>query len=192
MTSTAPAPTAAQPTTRGHLTVGVVIDLPEPHATVIRGWRERSGDPQGRVIPPHVTLLAPTSIHRDQMDATLAHLSQVAAEGEPFSMHLAGTESFRPTSQVVYVQVVRGEDECKRLESAIRRGPLERPRDFPYHPHVTVAHDVDSVALDAAYDGLSEFVARFRVTQFALFTREQGAWTEQQMFTLGQPTRPGR
>jgi 2'-5' RNA ligase len=182
MTSTAP-----QPTLRDHVTVGVVIDLPEPHATVIRGWRERSGDPQGRVIPPHVTLLAPTSIHRDQMNATLTHLRRIAAGMAPFSMHLAGTDSFRPTSQVVFVQVVLGENECKRLESAIRRGPLERPRDFPYHPHVTVAHDVGTSALDEAYDGLSDFVARFRVTQFALFTREHGVWTEQQMFTLGQP-----
>ena len=173
----------------GHVTVGVVIDLPEPHATVIRGWRGRSGDPQGPVIPPHVTLLAPMSIRREAMDAAVAHLHEVAAGSEPFSMHLAGTDSFRPTSQVVFVQVVLGDGECKRLESAIRRGPLDRPREYPYHPHVTVAHDVEPSALDEAHDGLSDFVARFRVTQFALFTRESGAWTEQQMFTLGQQER---
>jgi 2'-5' RNA ligase len=167
------------------VTVGVVIDLPEPHASVIRGWRGRSGDALGAVIPPHVTLLPPTSVRRDALDGAIAHLREVATEVEPFSMQLGGTDSFRPTSQVVFVRVVNGMVECKQLESAIRQGPLDPPRDFPYHPHVTVAHDVDEAALDAAYEGLSEFVARFRVTEFALFTREDGVWTEQQKFELG-------
>jgi 2'-5' RNA ligase len=171
--------------TAGSVTVGVVIDLPEPHASVIRRWRGRSGDAHGAVIPPHVTLLPPTSVHRDALDDAIAHLREVATEVEPFSMQLGGTDSFRPTSQVVFVQVVNGMVECKQLESAIRRGPLDRPREFPFHPHVTVAHDVDAAALDAAYDGLSEFVARFRVNEFALFTQENGAWTEQQKFDLG-------
>jgi 2'-5' RNA ligase len=174
----------SRPTTDA-VTVGVVIDLPEPHASVIRGWRGRSGDVMGAVIPPHVTLLPPTSVRRAALDAAVAHLHEVATEVEPFSMQLGGTDSFRPTSQVVFVRVVNGMVECKQLESAIRQGPLERPREFPYHPHVTVAHDVEPAALDAAYDGLSEFVARFRVTEFALFTRENGVWTEQQKFELG-------
>jgi 2'-5' RNA ligase len=168
------------------VTVGVVIDLPEPHASVIRGWRGRSGDALGAVIPPHVTLLPPTSVRRDVLDDAIAHLREVATEVEPFSMQLGGTDSFRPTSQVVFVQVVNGMVECKQLESAIRQGPLDPPRDFPYHPHVTVAHDVDEAALDAAYEGLSEFMARFRVTEFALFTREDGVWTEHQKFELGR------
>jgi 2'-5' RNA ligase len=167
------------------ITVGVVIDLPEPHASVIRRWRERSGDPQGAVIPPHVTLLPPTPVRRDALPGAIAHLSEVATEVEPFSMQLGGTDSFRPTSQVIFVQVVNGTVECKQLESSIRRGPLDRPRDFPFHPHVTVAHDVDEASLDAAYEGLSEFVARFRVHQFALFTREHGVWTQRQTFQLG-------
>ena len=173
------------------VTVGVVIDLPEPHASVIRGWRERTGDVQGAVIPPHVTLLAPTTVRRDALDEAVAHLRAVAEEVEPFSMHLAGTDSFRPTSQVVFVQVLNGNVECKQLEHSIRNGPLDRPRDFPYHPHVTVAHDVEQEGLDEALEGLSEFVARFRVSQFALFTREDGAWTEQQKFDLGHGVRAG-
>jgi 2'-5' RNA ligase len=188
---TATAPASAADSARAAraaetVTVGVVIDLPEPHASVIRGWRARSGDPQGAAIPPHVTLLAPTAVRRDELDDAVAHLSAVAADAEPFSMHLAGTGSFRPTSQVVFVQVANGQTECKALEAAIRRGPLDRPREFPYHPHVTVAHDVDSDALDEACSGLGDFVARFRVSQFALFTRESGVWTEQRMFELGK------
>ena len=87
-------------------------------------------------------------------------------------MHLSGTGTFRPATPVVFVQVARGVGDCEELERAIRRGPLERELEFPYHPHVTVAHDIDDEALDAAYDGLADFVARFRVDSFVLFSRD--------------------
>ena len=35
----------------------------------------------------------------------------------------------------------------------MRSGPLERELKFPYHPHVTVAHDLPEEALDRAFDG---------------------------------------
>ena len=167
------------------ITVGVVIDLPEPHATVVRKWRRRAGDPQADLVPPHVTLLPPTSVRRDDLDEVIAHLSKVAEMQAPFSMHLSGTGTFRPLSQVVFIQVSSGVGECERLESAIRSGPLDRDLDYPFHPHVTVAHDVDDRALDEAYDGLSDFVARFRADRFALFTRgPQRAWIVQHEFPL--------
>jgi 2'-5' RNA ligase len=72
------------------------------------------------------------------------------------------------------------------LESAVRRGPLARELEFPYHPHVTVAHGIDDAALDEAYDGLSDFVARFTVDSFVLFSREAGGrWTWRTDFALG-------
>ncbi len=86
-------------------------------------------------------------------------------------MHLFGTGTFRPISPVVFVQVARGVADCELLERAIRSGPLDRALEFPYHPHVTVAHDVDDDALDEAYDGLAGFVARFTVESFQLFER---------------------
>jgi 2'-5' RNA ligase len=167
------------------LTVGVVIDLPEPHATVVRRWRQRVGDPQGDVIPPHVTLLPPTTVPETEMKAVMEQLAESAELVKPFSMHLSGTGTFRPLSQVVFVQIATGIAQCEVLETSIRRGALARPLDFPFHPHVTVAHDIDEAALDAAYDGLSDFVARFHVDRFALYVRgENGAWTAEQDFVL--------
>ena len=72
---------------------------------------------------------------------------------------------------MVFVQVARGVADCELLEAAIRSGPLERDLDFPYHPHVTVAQDIDEAGLDEAYEGLAGFTARFTVTGFALFSR---------------------
>jgi 2'-5' RNA ligase len=106
-------------------------------------------------------------------------------------MHLSGTGTFRPTSPVVFVQVARGVSDCEELEKLIRSGPLARPLEFPYHPHVTVAHHVDDDALDDAYDGLSEFVARFPVHSIQLFCREpDGRWLQHTEFRLGGADNP--
>ena len=68
-----------------------------------------------------------------------------------------------------------------------RRWALDRELEFPYHPHVTVAQDLSDTALDAAYDGLSGFVARFPVGAFALFNRgTDGRWQWQTEFYLGE------
>ena len=91
------------------------------------------------------------------MDAFLEHLRAVTAAAEPFDMVLSGTGTFRPVSPVVFVQVSRGIPSCEALERAVRSGPVERPLDFPYHPHVTVAHHLDEAALDRAFESLADF-----------------------------------
>jgi 2'-5' RNA ligase len=169
--------------------VGVAVAIPEPHATVLSKWRRQVGDPAADLVYPHVTLLPPTPVRADQMDEVQGHLAGVAGDHVPFVMHLAGTGTFRPISPVVFIQVATGVADCELLESAIRRGPLARELDFPYHPHVTVAQDIGADALDEAYDGLSGFVARFPVERFALFSRNGGGgWTWRTEFELGSAT----
>lgn len=166
--------------------LGVLVDIPEPHAGVLRQWRERVGDEQGRRIPPHVTLLPPTEIEIGAEEKVYTHLEQASAAVGSFAMHLAGTGTFRPVSQVVFVQVAAGIGECEMLAATIRSGPLERELSFPYHPHVTVAQDVDDAALDAAYDGLTGFAARFPVIGFTAYEqRPDGTWEPKRTFPLG-------
>ena len=74
-------------------------------------------------------------------------------------MHLRGSGTFRPVSPVVFVPLARGISECERLEAQVRSGPLARETAFPYHPHVTVAHDLDEAALDRAFDALAAYDA---------------------------------
>jgi 2'-5' RNA ligase len=166
--------------------VGVAVAIPEPHATVLAKWRRRVGDPVADLVFPHVTLLPPTPVPAGRMADVEAHLAAAAAEHPPFVMHLSGTGTFRPTSPVVFIQVATGVADCELLEQAIRRGPLERELEFPYHPHVTVAQDVPDAALDEAYEGLAGFVARFPVERFTLFSRNgNGRWTYRTEFPLG-------
>jgi 2'-5' RNA ligase len=167
------------------LMVGVALAIPQPHAEVLTSWRRRVGDPAAELVFPHVTLLPPTPLSRGELPDVEKHLTEVARQRRPFTMHLAGTGTFRPTTPVVFVQVARGVGDCEELESAIRRGPLERELEFPYHPHVTIAQEISDEGLDLAYDGLSGFVARFAVESFVLFSRdEDDSWHWNSEFTL--------
>jgi 2'-5' RNA ligase len=70
---------------------------------------------------------------------------------------------------VVFVQVAGGLAECEQLERAIRVGPLHRELAFNYHPHVTVAHHVDEVAMDRAFEDLASYTCSFDVEEFHLY-----------------------
>jgi 2'-5' RNA ligase len=170
-------------------TLGVAIAIPQPHATVLAKWRREVGDPAAELVFPHVTLLPPTPVPDEAMDEVEDHLAKAAAAHHPFVIHLSGTGTFRPTSRVVFIQVATGVADCEVLEREIRSGPLARDLEFPYHPHVTVAQDVDDAALDLAYDGLGDFVARFSVDAIGLFSRAgDGSWHWNTEFKLGVGT----
>lgn len=168
------------------INLGVAIPIPQPYADLLAGWRERVGDPEGKRVPPHVTLLPPTQVDAERMPEVERHLAAAATAAEPFEMHLSGTGTFRPVSDVVFVVVAAGIAQCEQLERRVRSGPLDRETRFPYHPHVTVAHDIDAAGLDAAYAGLAGFDARFPVPVFTMF--EQGSdrvWQPRREFPLG-------
>jgi 2'-5' RNA ligase len=172
--------------------IGVAIGLPEPLHSELTAWRERLGDPNAKSIPPHITLLPPTAMDEVMLWNAEEHLRQVAAGEEPFDVHLRGSSTFRPVSPVVFVPLVHGISDCERVESKIRRGPLGRELNFPFHPHVTVAHDVGEQMLDRAFAELATYEGRFRVWGFTMF--EQGrdkVWRPQRDFPFGRAGLPG-
>ena len=165
--------------------LGVAISVPSPWREELSAWRLRVGDPEGSRVPPHVTLLPPTQVAAARLEAIDAHLAAAADECAPFEMHLSGTGTFRPVSDVVFVVVASGIAHCEQLERRVRSGPLDRETRFPYHPHVTVAHDIPAAGLDAAYEGLAAFDARFPVTGFTAFEQvDGGVWLPRRDFSL--------
>ncbi|MBO4259139.1 2'-5' RNA ligase family protein [Streptomyces sp. NPDC002144] len=172
----------------GTVTIGVSIAVPEPHGSQIQQLRAGFGDAAAHGIPTHVTLLPPTEIDGDALAAVEAHLTEVAAAGRPFPMRLRGTGTFRPLSPVVYVRVVEGAEACTWLQKQVRdaSGPVSRELQFPYHPHVTVAHGIDEAAMDRAFEELADYEADWPCTGFALY--EQGAdgvWRKLREFAFG-------
>lgn len=170
-------------------TIGIAIGLPEPYAGELEKWRDDLGDPLARAIPAHITLVPPTEVDAADIATLEAHLRAVGKRQWPFEIQLRGTGSFRPVSPVVFVSLATGISGCERLEEAVRIGPLDRPRRFNYHPHVTVAHDVPDTVLDRAFAELADYQAVFDVMCFGLF--EQGAdgvWRTEYEFPLAGPT----
>lgn len=167
-------------------TIGIAIDVPQPWGGVLTRRRAATGDPQAVQIPAHVTLLGPTEVDAADLDLIDGHLAEVARAHRPFPLHLRGTGTFRPVTQVVFVSVAAGISECETLAAAIIRSPaIRRTSRFPYHPHVTVAQDVAPDQLDAVFDDLAGFDARFDVTCFTLFEHgTDGRWQPQRDYQL--------
>jgi 2'-5' RNA ligase len=165
--------------------LGVAIPVPEPYGAELQHRREAFGDPLALQIPTHITLVPPTVIHSADLPRVIEHLAQVAATTESFRIRLRGTGTFRPVSPVVFVTLVEGISPCGLLQEKLRRAPLERELVFPYHPHVTVAHNLDGVMLDRASKELAGFHASFDADGFALYEHGlDGVWRPQQTFSL--------
>lgn len=166
--------------------IGVAIEIPEPFGSQLVAARRRVGDPQAAKVPAHVTLLPPTLLNDTHLDAVQNHLQQAAAAQEPFSMLLRGTGTFRPVSEVVFVAIAAGIAECEQLEKRVRTGILAQELQFNYHPHVTIAHDIPTCALDEAFESMADFEAQFQVAHFTLYTyTDEGVWHRTANFALG-------
>ena len=79
----------------------------------------------------------------------------------PFQLDLAEIQMF-PITQVVYVSVGLGYRELERMHTALNRGQLQFVEPFQYHPHLTVAQDLQP---DEASQVLE--IARRRWREFA-------------------------
>lgn len=178
--------------------IGVAIEVPDPAGSQLREYRTGFGDRLAASVPTHVTLLPPTPVSGDELDAIDEHLTKVASAAAPFRIHLRGTGTFRPVSPVVFVTLAEGVAACELLQEDLRTGPLQIDLRFPFHPHVTVAHDLDERGLDHAYQTLAGFEAIFEVTEFKRYEHGgDGVWRPRQTYVLeawdpaaGSPTRP--
>ena len=168
------------------LTIGVSIAVPDPFGAALQDFRIALGDESARHIPTHITLVPPTEVADDALDGIERHLQCAAKGQQPFGVRLRGTGTFRPVSPVVFVGVVEGIAGCEMLSAATRRGPLAVDVGFPYHPHVTVAHDLPEDELDFAFGALADYEAAFEVAEFWLYMHdERDGWRPTQAFQLG-------
>lgn len=175
-------PAAATPRT---IVAGVALPVPEPWGSHLQRLRMSYGEERARDIPTHVTLLPPTPVTAEDLTALRQHLAEVVAAHPPFTVLLRGTGTFRPVSDVVFVQVARGVASCEQLERHIRSGPVARHLDFPYHPHVTLAHDVPVPVLDRAFADLAGFTATFLASDIRLYCHEgDEVWRPVQDYAL--------
>ena len=169
-------------------TIGVAVAIPEPWATELQDYRTAVGDTTAAMIPTHITMVPPTEVEDAQLPEIEKHLEDAAAGVGSFSVHLRGTGTFRPTSPVVFVTLVRGISHCEQLAAAVRRGPLDVELAHPYHPHVTIAHHLGDDLLDRAFAELAGFECEFSVSEFHLYVHDAVVgWQPTREFPLAPP-----
>jgi 2'-5' RNA ligase len=166
-------------------TIGVAITVPEPWGSQLQDYRASLGDRTAGGIPTHITLMPPFETGLDDLPRIEQHLAEASACASAFRIHLRGTGTFRPVSPVVFVTVVEGISGCEQLAFSVRRGPLKTDLQFPYHPHVTVAHHLEDRELDRAFDELASFDCAFVADRFSLYVHDaQDGWVVARDFAL--------
>ena len=165
------------------MTLGVAIEVPEPFGSVIDAARLGYEPSVGR-MPAHITLLPPVDVDSEVLPGVIEHLSVVAAQLEPIDVALHGTGTFQPVSPVVFIALSRGISSCERVEALVRSGLLSVESRFPYHPHVTLAHDAGEEILDRAFEDFTDFRAAFTVTQMQLYRLHADGWHPLQAFAF--------
>ena len=164
--------------------IGVAVSIPEPWASELQDYRTGL-DPSAALIPAHITLVPPTVVDQDDVAEVENHLSKVAEASPRFRVHLRGTGTFRPVSPVVFVSLVEGISRTEQLAAAVRSGPLDVDVEYPYHPHVTIAHHVSEENLDRAFSDLSDFDSEFEVARFHLYVHDEAeGWRPTRDFAL--------
>jgi len=165
------------PIGENQICLGVALEVPEPLASRIQQARGYLLD-QDAHLPPHITLVPPLALDQDQLPAVQAHLAAAVRPHRPFQIRLHSTDTFRPVSPTVFLALQQGAQACAALEADLRTGPLACQTDFDFHPHVTVAHQVDQATLNRAQTALASFDESFVASEVDLWQlQDAGAVT---------------
>ena len=117
----------------------LVAYLPEPLAAFVEGMRQEA-EP-GCKARGHLTFLPPRPIAAS-VDQVRAELEANLRSCSAFRVTLGDVEVF-PVSQVVHLAVTAGWNEARRIHQSLNHGPCQCKEAFEYHPHVTLAQDLD-------------------------------------------------
>ena len=166
----------------------LVTYLPEPLAAFIEGIRQEA-EP-GCTARGHLTFLPPRPIETpvEQIRTEL----EVQLRSHPaFRVSLGQVHVF-PVSQVVHLSVKDGWNEARRIHESLHR-LFDGPESFEYHPHVTLAQDLDRDRV-AAFAEMAEVRWReysgprdFTVDCLTLVRNTKNGWINLGEFPLSVP-----
>lgn len=79
----------------------------------------------------------------------LAPVLETLQDFQPFEVKLGDIQIF-PVTQVIYLSVTKGFEDLIRLHSLLNRGRVCYSEPFEFHPHVTLAQDLEPARVQPA------------------------------------------
>jgi 2'-5' RNA ligase len=88
----------------------------------------------------HVTVLPPRPL-QGPVECAESELGQAASQFHSFEVKLGGVEIFE-TSEVIYIEVERGERQLREMHLQLNRGTVGYIEPYSFHPHITLAQNL--------------------------------------------------
>lgn len=117
----------------------LVSYLPDPLATFLDGLRNDLVP--GCHARAHVTLLPPRALSVSPGIAWAA-IQERLLDFQPFLLELGEIEIF-PVTQVIYISIKFAQEDLKLIHSVLNSGVLYYEEPFEYHPHLTLAQELE-------------------------------------------------
>ncbi|NJP39174.1 YjcG family protein [Alkalicoccus luteus] len=165
---------------------GIAVFPSKKLQDIANSYRKRY-DTKYSMVPPHLTLKDPFDMKESELDDFVKEVRHVAERSEPFKLEVLRYSSFYPVTNTLYMKIAETE-ELRDLQQKLNEGALEREREHPFVPHITIGQEMN-------YDELSDVFGRLKlesiqheemVDRFSLlYQLENGTWTVHETFLLG-------
>lgn len=167
----------------------LVTYIPEPLAGFLDRLRQE-------LVPTcflraHVTILPPRPVS-SPVEAAWKVIRTQASRFGPFEVQMADVQVF-PVSDVIYVNISAGSEQLRQLHAAMNVEGLGMRDAFDYHPHVTLAQDMQPDEVDELTRVASSrwaefsFAKSFRAEKvFFVQNTRRNEWVDLGECTLGQ------
>jgi 2'-5' RNA ligase len=139
----------------------LVAYLPDPLGEFI-GQLRRELVPDC-VARAHVTLLPPRAL-QCAAPPVLGHIRRALESFQPFHVEF-GDVRFFPDTNVVYLSITQGQPQFEELHAVLNSGTAGCTEAHPYHPHLTLAQQIDPGAMAAAGELVSRRWQEFRYSR---------------------------
>ena len=167
-------------------------------------WRARStgsvaacGDPRRGRIAPHITLVPPVNVGEDELDVALGVCREAAAVAPVMRLVLGAPSSFAPETPLAWLSVTGDVGALAELRTNLDGGPLSRPPDHTFVPHVTISGKVPGERLEAMLAALADFEAAISIERLDVLENRQlsdgrWGWVPLEEVAFGRPAVVGR
>jgi len=126
----------------------LVIYLPDPLGGFLDDLRRElvpgcSPHAHVSVLPPRPLPVAP--------ETAIEEAREIVSGFAPFDIQLGQIEKFDATD-VIYISVEGGTEQLRQMHRSLNQGALAFPEPFSYHPHVTLAQEIEAGQVEVLRD----------------------------------------